>query len=326
MGELESLTCAALNGRDLRLTEEIQSLWGGYGRLLRYQVIDGDYPSVVVKHVRFPVHCVKKAKTSLDHRRKERSYQVEMTWYEKWASRCEGHCRVPKCLFKAKKGDESWLVLEDLDSVGFSRRCVSASLVEVKACLSWLANFHAIFMDLRPEGLWKVGTYWHLETRTEELKALDDLELRKNASILDHMLRASPFQTWVHGDAKLANFCFSRKGDQVAAVDFQYVGGGCGMKDVAYLIDSCYTEDAAERMEGELLDWYFLRLRSALSELGRGLDCDALEANWRMLYPVAWTDFHRFLKGWSPGRWNPQGYSEKTALAVLSALKGKNIE
>jgi len=40
----------------------------------------------------------------------------------------------------------------------------------------------------------------------------------------------------VHGDAKLANFCFSRDGKKVAAVDFQYVDGGCGMKDLSRII------------------------------------------------------------------------------------------
>lgn len=36
------------------------------------------------------------------------------------------------------------------------------------------------------------------------------------------------FQTFVHGDAKLANFCFGS--NNVAAVDFQYVGKGIGVK------------------------------------------------------------------------------------------------
>ncbi|MGE9289409.1 MAG: choline kinase, partial [Puniceicoccales bacterium] len=38
------------------------------------------------------------------------------------------------------------------------------------------------------------------------------------------------------------------------------------------------------------------------------------------LYPVAWTDFHRFLKGWSPGHWKIHGYSERLSRSVMANL------
>jgi len=175
-------------------------------------------------------------------------------------------------------------------------------------------------MGERPEGLWPTGTYWHLATRPDEFEALDDGPLKSAASIIDHRLTASPFQTFVHGDAKLANFCFSADGRKAAAVDFQYVGGGCGMKDVAYFISSCLDEEDSERMEAELLDRYFDLLRTALVSVGKSLDFDALETDWRALYPVAWTDFYRFLQGWSPGHWKLHRYSERLAREVLDAL------
>ena len=117
----------------------------------------------------------------------------------------------------------------------------------------WLAHFHATFMGETPDGLWEVGSYWHLDTRPDELEALDDVHLKQAAGEIDALLRAARFQTFVHGDAKLANFCFSEDGTQVAAVDFQYVGGGCGMKDVAYFIGSCLYEEDCERHEAALL-------------------------------------------------------------------------
>ena len=73
------------------------------------------------------------------------------------------------------------------------------------------------------------------------------------------------------------------------------------MKDVAYFISSCLDEDACERREAELLDLYFSHLERALDATGRAFDFAALERDWRALYPVAWTDFYRFLRGWSPG-------------------------
>jgi hypothetical protein len=38
-------------------------------------------------------------------------------------------------------------------------------------------------------------------------------------------------------------------------------------------------------------------------------------------HPLAWTDFHRFMKGWSPGHWKIHGYSERLARQVLAQLK-----
>ena len=213
------------------------------------------------------------------------------------------------------------LLLEDLNVAGFAERRRSVTDIEVDACLSWLANFHATFMGDQPEELWTVGTYWHLATRPDELEALDDSRLKAAASELDRRLSDSQFQTFVHGDAKLANFCFSADGTSAAAVDFQYVGGGCGMKDVAYFISSCFDEDECERRESALLDRYFEFLRKALERSSRTIDSRVeLEAEWRELYPVAWTDFFRFLQGWSPGHWKAHRYSKRLAAEVLESL------
>jgi len=85
------------------------------------------------------------------------------------------------------------------------------------------------------------------------------------AQNIDHRLNSAKFQTLVHGDAKLANFCFGEKGE-IAAVDFQYVGKGCGMKDVAYLISSCFDDRTCEKYEKELLSCYFEHLEGALDK------------------------------------------------------------
>ena len=180
---------------------------------------------------------------------------------------------------------------------------------------------HAAFMGKQPEGLWEIGTYWHLDTRPDELEALEDEDLRAVAPLIDQHLSTARYQTFVHGDAKLANFCFSEDGKQVAAVDFQYVGGGCGMKDVAYFIGSCLHEEECERYESELLRCYFSELRKALTALGSDIDLDDLEREWRGLYDFAWTDFHRFMKGWNPNHWKIHEYSERLARQVLDKLE-----
>lgn len=189
---------------------------------------------------------------------------------------------------------------------------------EVRACLRWLARFHALFLGVAPERLWPVGTYWHLETRPDELAAMDHPRLQAAAADLDAILSACRFKTIVHGDAKLANFCFSPSGEDVAAVDFQYVGGGCGMKDVAYFLGSCVEEGQCERRVPALLDHYFHELRGAA---GAHVDFAALETEWRDMFAFAWADFHRFLLGWMPGHWKVNRYSTRLTEDVLLRLQ-----
>ena len=298
---IESLLLKATGARGLGERQILQRLWSGYGSIVRYQLEGAERSTVVVKHVSPPSVSdhPRGWNSDLSHQRKLKSYVVETAWYRDYAGACSSACRVPECYVVESEGDEVVILLEDMDAAGFPSRCTGVSDDQLFACLSWLAHFHARFIGQQPEGLWEVGTYWHLDTRPDELKVLarDDRELYAAADLLDQMLRTARFQTLVHGDAKLANFCFATAGDAVAAVDFQYVGAGCGMKDVAYFLGSCLTEVDCERMEGELLDLYFSVLRTALDARSDSWDTDALESEWRSLYPVAWTDFHRFLKG-----------------------------
>jgi hypothetical protein len=318
----ESVVLASTGASRMQVAELIQELWSGYGKILRIRLEGGASPSVVVKHVQMPVGGTHPRgwNSDLSHDRKVKSYQIETAWYRDWSGRCGRLCRIPEFLAFERQGEEVLLVLEDLDAAGYPARMGRVAWKQIEICLEWLAGFHATFMNEEPAGLWETGTYWHLDTRAEELAALDDPALVDAAAAIDQRLKQSTYQTLVHGDAKLANFCFSESGDKVAAVDFQYVGGGCGMKDVAYFIGSCLDESACEEQEGALLDCYFKFLREALSKGKPALDAMALETEWRELFPVAWTDFHRFLKGWSPGHWKINSYSERLAREVLAGI------
>ncbi|MGR9053668.1 MAG: phosphotransferase, partial [Gammaproteobacteria bacterium] len=297
-------------------------LWSGYGSIVRYVLQGGSVDSVIVKHIRLAPQGrhPRGWNTDMSHRRKLHSYQVETAWYSHWSERCDAACRIPACVAFFEQDDELLIVLEDLDAAGFPGRRSHVNASEMQACLAWLANFHATFMGEQPEGLWPTGTYWHLQTRPDEWAALNDIALKNAAEAIDRKLRNSPYQTFVHGDAKLANFCFSRDGKKVAAVDFQYVGGGCGIKDVAYFIGSCLNDDECQRHEASLLDGYFRALKNALRAKAKTVDAEAVEQDWRALFPVAWTDFHRFLKGWSPGHWKIHSYSERLAREVIGRL------
>jgi hypothetical protein len=299
----------AAGATSARRGERIQSLWSGYGEIFRVDLTGADVPTVVVKSVS-PPERARGAKSDASHARKCRSYDVETTWYQKYATRCDDACRVPR-LVDSRGSKEAWLIaLEDIDAAGFPERRRDPGPVGMDSCLRWLAAFHARFLGVAPEGLWKHGTYWHLATRQDELAAMEDEELRAAAPRLDQKLRAGAFHTLVHGDAKPANFCFARGGRSVAAVDFQYVGGGCGMKDVAYLLSD-------EPAELRWLDVYFGHLRQALSER---TDADALESEWRALYPIARADYHRFLAGWAKEHWRRDTHGQKLTREVLRSL------
>lgn len=319
---LRNVILQATGATDLHLSAKVQRLWSGYGSIDRYRLSGAETASVIVKHVRPPANTAHPRGWNTDHahQRKLRSYQVESAWYRHWAPRCGERCRIPHSLALEQRDNEFLMVLEDLDSSGYPVRKTRVTPAEMLACLDWLAHFHATFMQAEPQGLWPTGTYWHLATRPDEWQAMPDGALKQAAPRLDQLLSSSPFQTLVHGDAKLANFCFSAQGAQVAAVDFQYVGGGCGMKDVAYFIGSCLDEQDCGRMETRLLDAYFEALRQALALHNPDIDADDVEAAWRPLYAVAWTDFYRFLQGWSPGHWKIHAYSERLAREVLAGL------
>lgn len=321
---IESILKTCTGAQAVREEGVLQRLWSGYGSIVRYNIEGSGLGSVIVKHVSPPTGASHPRgwNTNRSHARKLRSYEVETAWYQNYASVCDVSCRVPRCLAVEISSAEIVIVLEDLDDAGYPLRRTSIDDSELESCLDWLANFHASFMGIQPKGLWDVGSYWHLETRPDELAILskEDPELFAAAVEIDRRLNEAHFQTLIHGDAKLANFCFSEDGSSVAAVDFQYVGGGCGMKDVAYYLGSCLSEDECMARETELLDLYFEALGRALRLRDKSDDFGRIHEEWRTLYSFACADFQRFLKGWSPGHWKINSYSEQLVRQLLEEL------
>ncbi len=318
--KLEVFVLECTHGTHITKVEEVQSLWSGYGHIYRVLVSGGIHSSVILKHVAYPNanQHPKGWNTSESHNRKLKSYTVETHWYKQYAEHVQ--VRIPQCFGVKVLEEEVLLVLEDLNQAGFDLRKTDANLQDVHLCLQWLAGFHAQHLGVVPEGLWSIGTYWHLDTRPDEWTAMPKGPVKDQAKTMDSILNGARFQTLVHGDAKLANFCFSKTGS-VAAVDFQYIGGGCGIKDVVYFIGSCFNELDCEKYADALLDYYFDALKIRLNANNNTIDFNALETEWRLLYAVAWTDFNRFLIGWSPGHWKLHQYSEKMTAQVMSNIK-----
>ncbi|MGF1681759.1 phosphotransferase [Photobacterium minamisatsumaniensis] len=306
-------------------TDIIQPLWGGYGELFRAYLTGCQYSSVIVKHIKLPQPKFHPRgwNTSLSHQRKLDSYHAEVNWYRDYANSCDQLCPVPECLFVEHHDNEILLILEDLSTCGYTQVLKQANQTAVFACLSWLGYFHGQHMDTEPNGLWTTGTYWHLATRPDELNALQDHALKSVAKAIDTTLNQCKYQTLVHGDAKLANFCFTPGHCSAAAVDFQYVGKGCGMKDVILLLSSVLSFNESESVIENYLDHYFAQLKQALVKYHPHLDSHDIEHVWRPLYCVAWADFQRFVKGWSPDHWKINPYTESLTQRALEQLEKK---
>lgn len=312
----------------------IQELWGGYGRIERVRVRSGPsgdqaFPdaTVVLKAIHRPRAGVQHPRgwdSDLGARRKMKSYTVERAFYRQHAGRLDASARVPRFHGGEESPDGGRMILEDLDASGFSGRREEIGPSELDACLRWLASLHAAFYGCDPEGLWERGTYWHLETRPEELAATADARVRAAAHGIDRRLSGARHRTFVHGDAKVANFCFAPERDpaRVAAVDFQYVGGGVGVQDVSYFLGSIFADGQLDAHADASLEQYFGHLESALESrsVPRGEVRDLVD-EWRGLWPWAWADFHRFLCGWAPGHWKLSSYSEAMMTKVLGELR-----
>ncbi|MBR7889482.1 DUF1679 domain-containing protein [Marinomonas sp. A79] len=310
----------------------IQSLWSGYGEVARYSLTGLNAPSfVIAKHCTFPsdIKHPRGWHSNVGHARKVRSYEVEQNWYQHWSSRCNPLARIPHCYgsFHDEHTGQRLTLLEDLDAAGYSDRYTGFNIDQILACIQWLANFHAGFIHLSPnaswpQGLWKKGTYWHLDTRPDEWAAMAEGELKKNASKLTHFLDNARYKTLVHGDAKVANFCISPLTNKVAAVDFQYVGGGVGVQDLVYFLGSALSEKELIQHSDYLLSHYFAELSSELMAQGESQAlAHAVVEEWQCLFTIAWADFHRFILGWSPTHPKNTLFSQQLTAQALEKLK-----
>lgn len=315
------LACTGASG--IEQAEHVQSLWGGFGQILRihlkYAVNKASEPAdtVIVKQVRPPsqLQHPRGWNTDASVQRKLLSYEVETYWYQHYAGSTYADCAMPRLYDGHTDRLQTTLVLEDLDA-NFPRRHASLNVDTCVPCLRWLARFHALHLDSNGYGLWPTGSYWHLQTRSDEFKVMAEGELKQAATSLDAKLNGGQYQSLIHGDAKVANMCFSSDGLNVAMVDFQYVGRGCGMRDVAYFLGSCLSNSDCERYADSLLAIYF----AELTRLVPAGDREALESEWRALYSTAWADFHRFLAGWTPEHHKINAYMQRMTSDALANL------
>ncbi|KAJ5116764.1 hypothetical protein N7456_001112 [Penicillium angulare] len=238
------------------------------------------------------------------------------------------------------------------------------SSVQVHGALDWLAAFHRCSWALLPDsmdgyvlpplqehrrresgdgvgdGLWLNGGYTYLATRMKEYTALsedDDSEWSEcmctegenGLSLAETVAvflspRGRAIESYIHGDVKSENLFTSKKGDEVAFFDFQYVGLGLGVCDLAklftcsvpleMLVDEDVVDNFPERLEmcdgeSELLKRYHEKLvrdkKSDFYEWGTFL------RHWE----TALVDWCRFQASW--GFWGNTEWLEARVRAII---------
>lgn len=231
------------------------------------------------------------------------------------------------------------------------------SETQAVSALEWLARFHATSwawlpdnqLDSyvrppldevqRPEGssgskLWLNGGYTYLATRRDEYQTLlDDYgewkeelctpDAETGLSVAEMAAgfltpRGRDIESYIHGDVKSENLFTSHDGARVAFYDFQYVGLGLGVCDLAKLFTcsvpmSMLADGGVEQLSGEadmsagerrLLERYRDTLLAAAPPLSSGRDYpwDELVRHWE----TALVDWLRFQASW--GFWGHTGW------------------
>ncbi|WP_286235434.1 phosphotransferase family protein [Thalassotalea sediminis] len=318
---LELILRTLLDDPSITIEGQLQSLWSGYGQIVRcYSNAKARYYIIkVVKPGNSDEHP-RGWGGDVSHQRKMRSYQVEATFYQQYASLTDHLCKVPDLIAIQTLGDKTILVMEDLYYNGYNRTHNEGTRENLAIAIKWLAYFHAKFWQNRGSGLWPVGTYWHLGTRKKEWQAMPDSLYKRKASAITDKLNSARFTTLLHGDVKFANLCFHQDERSVAAVDFQYIGRGAGVVDLAYLLGSCCDEDSLFKLVDYALETYQQHLIDALNWYQISVDSKALTNEITELYPFAWADFYRFLLGWNPDSWKVNTYIKQLSEQALKSI------
>ncbi|MCY4081622.1 MAG: phosphotransferase [Caldilineaceae bacterium] len=79
----------------------------------------------------------------------------------------------------------------------------------------------------------------------------------------------------VHGDYRADNMLFGGGREELAVIDWQGFGTGCGMYDVAFFLGTSVSSDLRRRIERDVLDEYHAIV------LGAGAESYSREACWR---------------------------------------------
>jgi len=203
---------------------------------------------------------------------------------------------VPECLYGTVSDDSTsfTLVLEDLAPAKQGDQIEGATDDQIVLAVENLAGLHAprwgdpslLDIDWLQSSGGEAVAYVELFTPmfidryqhrlSDRARTVFEEFGAKSAAWIE---REPATRTLVHGDYRLDNLMFASTygGAPVSAVDWQTIGVGCGLRDVAYLLGNSAEPDDRRRHEDEALDRY----RTAMAGLGVDLSLDELMGMYR---------------------------------------------
>ncbi|KAM0718312.1 hypothetical protein Q7P37_006644 [Cladosporium fusiforme] len=216
--------------------------------------------------------------------------------------------------------DRNALVLPPLEQIKHSGENASANSVWLSGGYTYLATRRKEYADLVSDD----DTEWN-SALTQPVEGSDQSIAEVVAAFLTPAVSGpSPiesYQTLIHGDVKSENLFTSASGQEVAFYDFQYVGLGLGVCDLAkfftcsvpleMLVEDEYVPDVLTMQEGErvLLERYWKGLRHVGE---REYEWDVFVRHWE----VALVDWLRFQASW--GFWGNTEWLEARVRSILT--------
>lgn len=282
---------------EIELGKPLKQLWSDCGGLYSARLRD---ENIVIKASRVPssIKHSRIEQSSVAKNRKAWSYENELSFYQRHSDVLAEKKLTLQCFAVHQFNDSCYLALNNFESMGF-RNLTCVNMSEIKAVISWLAKFHAHFLQINNQEGFERGGYWHLNTRPDEYIKMNDSMVKSCAHVINERLKNSDFQTIIHGDAKLANYAFDHE-NAVLGYDFQYVGTGIGLQDLMLFLVSTLNSDSLYANHELLLSDYFCVLHLETASYLSIEQQNSLESQWRALWPLVWCDYHRFLLGWKP--------------------------
>lgn len=208
-------------------------------------------------------------------------YTLELGWYRELANMISVNC--PQCLHQESSHDDLdfALLLEDLAPASQGDQLAGASIPQLEAALRQAARLHAPYWAdsrvndivwLRPSEsssnmvrMLLPPLFAQFRERYATRLAPDILDMGAAfVQRLDAYLAYAPHALTVqHRDFRIDNILFSPDNETAHIVDWQTLGVGSGIADVAYLIGTSIADEKERaKHEQRLVDYYTDQLAS----------------------------------------------------------------